>query len=123
MTRHELAEMRATLILAQLVAVVTQIPAEHRAGEGRRSLDGLDQGNNLLVGQFFGLIVVMAVPFMGPVSLELYPYRFSHADTTVFSRRLKSLLFIPPIRLPVLGQTYGTYLHYERTYTTNVPIL
>ena len=24
--------------------VVTQIPAEHRAGEGRRSLDGLDQG-------------------------------------------------------------------------------
>ena len=51
--------------------VVTQIPAEHRAGEGRRSLDGLDQGNNLLVGQFFGLIGVMAVPIMEPVSLEI----------------------------------------------------
>ena len=49
-----------------------------------------------------------------------YPYRFSHADVTVFSRRLKSRLFVPPIRLPVLGRTYGTYLHYERSYPINV---
>ena len=57
--------------------------------------------------------------------MYVYPYRFSHADVTVFSRRLKSRLFVPPIRLPVLrvGRTYGTHLHYERTYTTNVPIL
>ena len=52
-----------------------------------------------------------------------YPYHFYHADSPDLSRRLKSRLFIPPIRLPVLGRTYGTYLHYERTYTTNVPIL
>ena len=48
----------------------------------------------------------------------------------VFSRRYDS--FLTPIEIapfhssdptPVLGRTYGTYLHYERTYTTNVPIV
>ena len=45
-----------------------------------------------------------------------YPYRFSHGDTSLFSRRFKSSLFIPPNRHSVLGRTYGTYLHYERSY-------
>ena len=49
-----------------------------------------------------------------------YPYRFSHGDTTVFSRRFNSSLFIPPIRNSVLGRTYGTYLLYERSYAINV---
>ena len=62
--------------------VVTQIPADHRAGEGRRSLDGLDQGYNLLVCQFFGLIVVMAVPIMEPVSLELNKIGTGHNSET-----------------------------------------
>ena len=51
--------------------VVTQIPAEHGAGKRRRSLDGLNHRNNLVVGPFFGFIVIMAVPIMEPVSLEL----------------------------------------------------
>ena len=62
--------------------MVTQIPAEHGAGEGRRSLNGLDQGNNLLVGQFFGLIVVMAVLIMEPVSLELNIIGTGHNSET-----------------------------------------
>ena len=45
-----------------------------------------------------------------------YPYWNFLCDWTVFSRRLKSLLFVPPIRLSPIGQTYGTYLHYERSY-------
>ena len=63
-------------------AVVTQIPAEHRAGEGRHSLDGLDHRNNLLVCQFFGFIVVMAVQIMEPVSLELYKTGTGHNSHT-----------------------------------------
>ena len=62
--------------------VVTQIPAELRAGEGRRSLDGLDHRNNLVVCQFFGLIVVMAVPIMEPVSLELNKIGTGHNSET-----------------------------------------
>ena len=62
--------------------VVTQIPAEHRAGEGRRSLDGLDHRNNLLVCQFFGFIVVMAAQIMEPVSLELNKIGTCHNSET-----------------------------------------
>ena len=62
--------------------VITQIPAELRAGEGRRSLDGLDHRNNLLVCQFFGFIVVMAVHIMEPVSLELNEIGTSHNSET-----------------------------------------
>ena len=46
-----------------------------------------------------------------------YPYWNFHAVWTVFSLQLKSRLFVPPIRLSVLGRTYGTYLHYERSYS------
>ena len=52
--------------------------------------------------------------------MYVYPYRFSHGDATVFSRLFNSSLFIPPIRHSVFGRTYGTYLHYERSYATNV---
>ena len=41
--------------------VVTQISAKHGTGKGWRSLGGLHHRNNLLVGQFLGTIVVMAV--------------------------------------------------------------
>ena len=60
-------------------------------------------------------------PASQPVSPpSAYPYRFSHGDTTVFSRCFNSSLFISPIRHSVLGRTYGTYLHYERSYAINV---
>ena len=61
-----------------------------------------------------------ASPATRKATHTLYPYRFSHGDTSLFSRRFKSSLFIPPIRHSVLGRTYGTYLHYERSYAINV---
>ena len=42
------------------------------------------------------------------------------AKTTLFSPDLRSLRLVSPIRLSVLGRTYGTYLHYERSYSINV---
>ena len=62
--------------------VVAQIPAEHGFGKGRRSLGGLHHRNILLVCQFFGLIVVMAVPIMEPASLELNKIRTCHNSQT-----------------------------------------
>ena len=62
--------------------VVKQIPAEHGAGKRRRCLDGLDHRNNLVVGQIFGLIVVMAVLIMEPVSLELNKIGTDHNSKT-----------------------------------------
>ena len=62
--------------------VVTQISAEHGAGKGRRSLGGLNHRNNLVVLQFFGFIVVMAVLIMEPVSLELNKIRTGHNSHT-----------------------------------------
>ena len=40
--------------------------------------------------------------------------------TTLFSPDLRSHRLVSPIRLSVLGRTYGTYLHYERSYSINV---
>ena len=62
--------------------VVTQIPAEHGAGKLRHSLDGLHHLNNLVVLQFFGLIVVMAALFIEPVSLELNKIGTGHNSET-----------------------------------------
>ena len=49
-----------------------------------------------------------------------YPYRFYPGDTTDLSPRFKSHRLVPPIRHSVLGRSYGTYLHYERSYSINV---
>ena len=51
--------------------VVTQISAQRGTGKGWRSLGGLHNRNNLVVLQFLGAIIVVAVPIMEPVSLEL----------------------------------------------------
>ncbi len=48
--------------------------------------------------------------------LAVYPYPFFLRETTKFSRRFISHRLVSPIRLLVLGRTYGTYLHYERSY-------
>jgi hypothetical protein len=53
----------------------------------------------------------------------IYPYPFFLRETSDFSPRFNLHRLVSPFRLLILGQTYGTYLHYERTYTTNVPTL
>ncbi len=45
-----------------------------------------------------------------------YTYPFFPRETTKFSLRFISHRFVSLIRLLVLGRTYGTYLHYERSY-------
>ena len=50
----------------------------------------------------------------------LYPCRIFPAKTSLFSPDLRSHWLVSPIRLSVLGLTYGTYLHYERSYSINV---
>ena len=49
-----------------------------------------------------------------------YPYRIFPANLPLFSPELRSHRLVSPIRLSVLGRTYGTYLHYKRSYSTNV---
>ncbi len=45
-----------------------------------------------------------------------YPYPFPPHETTNFSPRFISHRFVSLILLLVLGRTYGTFLHYERSY-------
>jgi hypothetical protein len=52
---------------------------------------------------------------VGP-QVPTYPYPFFPRETTKFSQRFISHRFVSPIRLLVLGRTYGTFLHYERSY-------
>ncbi len=49
-------------------------------------------------------------------SNSAYPYPFFLRETTKFSPRFMSHRLVSPIRLLVLGRTYGTYLHYECSY-------
>ena len=51
---------------------------------------------------------------------SIYPYRIFPANLPLFSPDLRSHRLVSPIRLSVLGRTYGTYLHYERSYSINV---
>ncbi len=53
----------------------------------------------------------------------LYPYPFFLRETSDFSPLFNLHLLVSPFRLLILGRTYGTYLHYARTYNTNVPTL
>ena len=57
-------------------------------------------------------------PHMCPAAI--YPYRIFPANSPLFSPDLRSHRLVSPIRLSVLGRTYGTYLHYERSYSINV---
>ncbi len=52
-----------------------------------------------------------------------YPYHFFLRETILSSPRFNLHWLVSPFRLLVLGWTYCTYLHYGRTYTTNVPTL
>ena len=45
---------------------------------------------------------------------------FFPPNLPLFSPELRSHRLVSPIRLSVLGRTYGTYLHYERSYSINV---
>ena len=49
-----------------------------------------------------------------------YPYRIFPANSPLFSPDLRSHRLVSPIRISVLGRTYGTFLHYERSYSINV---
>ena len=62
--------------------VVTQISAQRGTGKGWRSLGGLHNRNNLVVLQFLGAIIVVAVPIMEPVSLELNKIGTGHNSET-----------------------------------------
>ena len=65
--------------------VIHLISAEHSAGKSWRGLGRLHHCNYLLVSQFFGTIVVMAVPVMEPASLELNEIVTSHNSHTVLA--------------------------------------
>ena len=49
-----------------------------------------------------------------------YPYRIFPANLPLFFPELRSHRLVSQIRLSVLGRTYGTYLHYERSYSINI---
>ena len=51
--------------------MIGQIPAKNSTGKRGRSLGGFFCGNSLDVREFFGCIVVMAVPVMKTVPLKL----------------------------------------------------
>jgi hypothetical protein len=44
-------------------------------------------------------------------------------ETSDFSPRFNLHRLVSPFRLLILGRTYGTYLHYERSYSMNVFLL
>ena len=67
--------------LAQTV-MVGQIPAENSTGKRGRSLGGFFNGNSLDVREFFGCIVVTAVPVMKTVPLKLDVIRRGHNSDT-----------------------------------------
>ena len=51
--------------------MIAQVPADSRTGKRGRSLGGFFYENFLDIGEFFGCIVVMAVPVMQTVPLKL----------------------------------------------------
>ena len=65
-------------------AMIGQIPAENNTGKRGRSLGGFFYGNSLDVREFFGCIVVMAVPVMKTVPRKLDVFLRDHnSDTPV----------------------------------------
>ena len=65
--------------------VIAQVPAESRTGKRGRSLGGFFYDNSLDVREFFGCIVVMAVPVMQTVPLKLNVILRGHNANTAFA--------------------------------------
>ena len=63
--------------------VIAQVPAESRTGKRGRSLGGIFYENSLDVREFFGCIVVMAVPVMNTVPLKLNVIGTSHNSNSL----------------------------------------
>ena len=64
--------------------MLEQVPAENSTGNRGRSLGGFFYGNSLFILEFFGFIVLMAVPIMetGPLKLEIIR-RGHNSDTAL----------------------------------------
>ncbi len=58
-----------------------------------------------------------------PALVETYPYHFFLREKSDFSLLFNLHGLVSPFWLLIFGRTYGTYLRYERTYTTKVPTL
>ena len=65
--------------------MIAQVPAESRTGKRGRSLDGFFYDNSLGVREFFGCIVVMAVPVMETVPLKLNVNLRGHNSNSSFA--------------------------------------
>ncbi len=65
--------------------MIGQVPAESRTGKRGRSLGGFFYENSLDVREFFGCIVVMAVPVMQTVPLKLNVILRGHNSNTPFA--------------------------------------
>ena len=68
-----------------------------------------------LLFQPLGWLGNIVLPHTDWISIPFFP-----RGTTFFPRGFKSHRFEPPIRLSVLGRTYGTFLYFERSYTTSI---
>ena len=65
--------------------MIAQVPAESRTGKRGRSLGGFFYGNSLDVRDFFGCIVVIAVPVVKTVPLKLNVILGGHNANTPFA--------------------------------------
>ena len=65
--------------------MIEQVPAENSTGKRGRSLGGIFYGNSLDVREFFGCIVVMAVPVVQTVPLKLNVILGGHNSNTPFA--------------------------------------
>ena len=65
--------------------MIAQVPAESRTGKRGRSLGGFLYGNSLDVREFFGCIVVMAVPVVQTVPLKLNVILGGHNSNTALA--------------------------------------
>ena len=65
--------------------MIEQVPAENSTGKRGRSLGCFFHGNPLDVREFFGLIVLMAVPIMKTEPLKLDVIRRGHNSDTALA--------------------------------------
>ena len=75
--------------------MIEQVPAENSTGKRGRSLGGIFYGNSLDVREFFGLILLMTVPFMKTEPLKLDVIRRGHNSDTALA--LASMAHWTPI--------------------------
>ena len=65
--------------------MLEQVPAENSTGKRGRSLGGIFYGNSLDVREFFGFILLMAVPIMKTEPLKLDVIRRGHNSDTALA--------------------------------------